>query len=106
MWSTGQGALLEEFFHVGVVAFGDHFHQGFVGGLRLVGVLGGDVAFFALAVAIGRVGEGVHADQIDDALELALGADGEVDGDGGASEVFLDAGERALENRRGRDPAC
>ena len=101
-----QGALFEELFHVGIVAFGDHFHQGFVGGLRLVGVLGGDVAFLALTVAIGRVGEGAHANQVDDALEIALGADGEVDGHGGASEVLLDAGEGARENRRARDPAC
>ncbi len=35
-----QGALLEELFHVGIVAFGDHFHQGLVGRLRVVGVLG------------------------------------------------------------------
>ena len=92
-----EGALLEELLHVGVVAFGDHFDQGFVGLLRLVGVLAGNLAFLALAVAIGRVGEGLHANQIDDALEIAFRADGEVDGDGGASEELLDAGEGALE---------
>ena len=90
-----KGSLLEELFHVGIVAFGDHFHQGLVGRLRLVGVLGGNVAFLTFAVAIGRVGKGAHADQVDDALEIALGADGEVDGHGGAPEVFLDAGQGA-----------
>src|ERR1039457_6023631 len=42
-----------------------------------------------------RVGEGAHANQIDDALELALTAHREVYGHGGASEVFLHAGQRA-----------
>jgi hypothetical protein len=67
-----------------------------VGGLRLVGVLGRDVAFFALTVAPGRVGKGSYANQVD-VPRLALAADGEVYGNGGASEVFLDAGERARE---------
>ena len=52
-----QGALFEELFHVGVVAFGDDFHQRLVRSLRLVGVLCGNVAFLALAVAIRRVGD-------------------------------------------------
>src|ERR1035441_8448474 len=90
-------ALLEELFHVGIVAFGDHFHQGFVRLLRLVGVGGRDVALLAFPVAIRRVGEGPHANQIDNTVEIALAAHGEVDRYGGASEVFLDAGQRALE---------
>ena len=65
-----------------------------MGRLRLVGVLGGDVAFLTFSIATGRVGEGAHADEVDDAFEIPLGSHGEVDRHGGASEVFLDAGQR------------
>ena len=40
--------------------------------LRGIGQVGGDLAFFALAVAIRRVGVGLHADQVDHAFEIAL----------------------------------
>ena len=92
-----QSALLEELFHEGVIAFGHHLDQRFVGLLRGIGELGGDLALLALAVAIRRVGVGLHADQVDDALEIAFGADGDLDGDGGAAEDLLDAGQGALE---------
>ena len=59
--------------------------------------VGGDVAFLALAVAVVGVGVRLHADQVDYALELAFGADGEMNGDGGAAEELLDAFESALE---------
>ena len=47
-----KGALLEELFHEGIVAFGDHFDQGFVGASAPRRPIGGDVAFLALPVAI------------------------------------------------------
>ena len=92
-----EGALLEELFHVSVVAFGDDFDQDLVSLLGFFGVLRGDFAFLALAVAVRRVGVSRHADEIDDPLEIAFAADGQVDGDGGAPEEFLDAGQGALE---------
>ena len=66
----------------------------------------GNVAFLALAVAIRRVGVGLHADQVDHALEIALGADGDLNGHGGAAEGFLHARQGALEDRSARGRAC
>ena len=100
-----QGAFSEELFEEGVVTFGDHFHQGLVGFLGGVGEVGGDVALFALAVAIGGVGVGLHADEVDDTFEIAFVADGDLDGHGGAAEEFLDALEGALEIGSARDRA-
>ena len=97
-----QRALLEELFHQGVVALGHHFHQRLVGGLRGVGQVRRNIALLALAVAIRRVGVGFHADQVDHALEVALGADGDLDRHGGAAEGFLDACQGALEVERSR----
>ncbi len=57
----------------------------------------GDLALLALAVAVGRVGVGLHLDQVDDALELALGAKWKLDRNGGAAEKGLDAFERTVE---------
>ena len=92
-----QRALVEELLQQGVVAFGHHLDQGFVGLLGGVGQVAGDVAFLALAAAARLVGVGLHADQVDDAAEIALGAEGQLDGDGGAAEILLDAGQRPLE---------
>ena len=61
-----------------------------------IGELGGNIAFFALAIAIGGEGVGFHGDQIHHAAEFALGADRDLDGHRGAAEIFLDAIERAL----------
>ena len=60
----GNCALVEEFFHERVVAFGNHLDQLFVGllggGFHVVG----DLAFLALAVSAQFVGVGLHADQV------------------------------------------
>ena len=91
-----KGALVEELFHVGVVAFRHHLHQRFMRRLRLAGVLGRDVAFLALSVAIRRVAIRAHANQIDDALKIALAAHRQVDRHRRAAEVFLHARQGAL----------
>ena len=75
-------ALLKELFHEGVVALGDHFHQRVMGLLGRFSQVGGDLAFLALAVSIGGVGVGLHANQVHDAVEIAFGSDGDLDGDG------------------------
>ena len=103
-----QRALFEEFFHVGIVALGHHFHQRFVSRSALPRrILGRDVAFFALTVAIRacrcRLFMRIRSTMPLNSRSVPIG---QVDRDRGASEVFLDAVERALENRRGRDPAC
>src|SRR5437867_557603 len=56
----GQGTLFEVFFHEGVIALGHHFDQRFVPFLRRFGEVGWDFSFLPLAVAIGRVGVGLH----------------------------------------------
>ena len=76
----GQRAFFEELFQQGVVAFRHHFDQHLVRRLSFVGHISWNVAFFSLAVAIRYVAVGLHADQVDDALELALSAPGELDG--------------------------
>ena len=92
-----QRALVEELLHEGVVALGDHLDQRFVRVLSGLGKVGRDVALFALAIAIGRVGVGLHTDEVDHTFEFALGADGDLDGDGGAAEVGLHTFEGAIE---------
>ena len=89
--------FVEKLLHQGIIALGHHLDERFVRFLGGVRQIGGDIALFALAVTIGSVGIGFHADQVDHALELALGADGDLDGNGGAAEILLDVGEGALE---------
>ena len=97
MCSAGSVPLSKILLHQGVVALGHHLDQRFVRLLRGVGQVGGNFAFLALAIAVGSVGVGLHRDQVDDAFEIALGADGKLNGDGGAAEIGLDAFEGAVE---------
>ncbi len=85
------GSGVEELTHERVIAFGDEFDEGFMGGLGLLGHVGGDVFDAGASVASDFVVVGLHLDQIDDALEGFFRADGELDGDDVASEG---AGER------------
>ncbi len=75
-----QSALGKELFQQRIVAFGDHLHQRFMRGLGGIGKIGGNFALFALAVAIGREVNRLHADEIHHALKLLLGADGDCTG--------------------------
>ena len=70
-----EGALVEELLHQSVVALGDHFHQGFVGFLG-VGEEGcGDLFDFRLAVAIRRVVQRLHGDQVHHPAKTLLRTD-------------------------------
>src|SRR5215469_5222142 len=80
-----------------IVAFGDHFHERFVRGFSRVGKIGWDFALFALAVAIGREGNRLQANEIDDALEISFGTDGDRDGHRSAPEYALHVLQGALE---------
>src|SRR5579872_7231265 len=60
-------------------------------GLRGVAQMGGNFTLFALAVAVVGVGVRFHPHQVDDAGELAFGADGQMNRHGGAPEKLLDA---------------
>ena len=66
----GDGALGEVLFHQLVFAFGDQLDQRFVRGLGLRREAGGNFAGdLAAAIAAGRVVEGLHGDQVDDAVK-------------------------------------
>ena len=70
------GSLFEKLFQQRVVALGYQFHQFFVLGLGFVFHVGGNLGFFALAVAAQFVGVSLHGDQIDHAAKILLFADG------------------------------
>src|SRR5215472_17055831 len=92
----GQRTLSEELLEQRIVAFGDHFHERFVRGFSRIGKIGWDFALFALAVAIGREGNRLHANEIDDALEISCGTDGDRDGHRSAPEYALHVLQGAL----------
>ena len=95
----GDGSLFKELFHQLVLAFGDELDQGLVGFLGGVGHSGGDFSGLAAAVAVGRVVEGLHGDEVDHALEAVGVDDGKLDGDAGAApalfQVVNERGEAA-----------
>ncbi len=72
----GDGSLFEEFFQQRVVAFGYQFDEFFVLGLGFVFHVGGNLDFFAFAVAAQFVAVGLQRDQIDYAAKVFLFADG------------------------------
>ena len=85
----GDRALAEELFHEFVFAFGDDFDERFVRGFGVVHDGVGDLAHFAVAVAIRRVEEGLHGDEVDYSVK-ALGVDdGKLDGDDLAAPALL-----------------
>ena len=92
-----QSALVEKFLHELVVAFGDEFHQRFMAELGFFGE--GLRDFFNLgdAIAVGRVNQGLHGDQVHHAAKTLFPADGQLNGHDAASENLLNGIERALE---------
>ncbi len=94
-----QRAGVEKFFEQRVVAFGHHFDQSFVSGLRGLGHIRGDLAFFPFSVAVERIGIRLHAHQIHDALEVLLRADRQMNRNRRAPEERLHAFESAFETR-------
>ena len=86
----GDGALLEELFHQLVFAFGDELDESFVAGLGVGSERGGNFSGdFAAAVAAGRVGVGLHGDEIDDAVKALRVGDGQLDGNTVAAPALL-----------------
>ncbi len=92
----GKRALLEELLHVRIVAFGHDFDQDFMRLLRLFGLICRDFRLFPLAVAIRRIEERLHPNQVDNALELALAADRQMDRYRRTPEKLLYARQRPL----------
>jgi hypothetical protein len=95
--ATGKRALVEKLLHQRVVAFGDHFHQGFV---RFLGVLDegcGNFFDFRLAVAIRRVGQRLHGDQVHHPAKAFLRTDRQMQGNHAAAEDALHRFEGAVE---------
>ena len=82
----GDGSGVEELAHQLVIAFGDEFDEGFVRGFGLLGHVGGDLFDAGASVAADLIVVGLHLDEIDDALEVLFGSDGELDGDDVAAE--------------------
>ena len=68
--------------------------MGLLGGIRHVL---GNLGFFPLTIAIGRIAVGLHPYQVYNTLEITLRAPGKLNRDGGAAEKRLDALERAVE---------
>ena len=92
----GDGAGFEELFHQLVFAFGDQLDQLFVSFFGGGGHIGGNRAFLALAVSAHLVGVGLHADEIDNAAETLLAADGKLQRGDGAAEGAGERFERAV----------
>ena len=68
--SSGMVPFSKILFHQLVFAFGDELDEGFVAGLGVGGERGGNFGGdFAAAIAAGRVGVGLHGDEIDDAVK-------------------------------------
>ncbi len=93
----GQRSLFEELLHQGVIALRHHLDERFLGFLGRFGQVLGDLSLLAPPASSGFVGVALHPDQVDDAAELALRAERQLDGDGEAAEILLDAGEGPVE---------
>ena len=96
----GKRSFVKKFLHQGVIAFGDEFHERFVGCFRFFREIGGNFFNFGFAVTVGRVHQRFHGDEINHAAEAFLGADGQLDGNNTAAENVLQRVERALKTRQ------
>ena len=85
-----EGKLVEVLHHEFVVGLGSLLHEGHAHFLGLVGILCGNLEFFALAVGIEEVIV-LHVDNVDEALEAGTGIDGELHECSLAAESGLDA---------------
>ena len=92
----GKRSLVKKFLHQGVITFGDEFDKRFVGCFRFFRQIGGDFFYFGFAVAVRRVHQSFHCDEINHSAEAFLGADGQLDGNNAAAENVLQRVERTL----------
>src|ERR1700722_20537130 len=92
-----QSALVEKFLHKLIVPFGYQFDQRFVAELGFFGE--GLRNFFNLgdAVAVGRINQILHGDQVHHAEKTLFPADRKLNGDDAAAKNLLNGIERALE---------
>ena len=75
------GALLEVLLHQFVFPFGDQLDESFVAGFGVGRVRSRNFSRdFAAAIASGRVGVGLHRDEIDHAVKAVGVGDGQLDG--------------------------
>ena len=87
---SGMVPFGEVLLHQLVFAFGHQFDQRLVSGLGLRGEAGGNLAGdLAAAIAVGRVVEGLHGDQVDNAVEAAGIGDGQLDGHAVAAPALV-----------------
>ena len=90
-------ALLEVFLHQLLVALGDHLDELPAALVGLVLEVGGDVLFDELSAFVLLVDERFAVDEVDDASEVPLLADRNLDGHGLTAEELLDRLERPVE---------
>ena len=100
----GERAGLEVLLHQLVFAFGDQLDQSLVAGLGVGSQAGGNLGgHLAAAIAAGGVIEGLHGDQIDDAVKALGAGDGQLDGHAVAApavDQIVDEGAQARRRRR------
>src|SRR5262249_2898342 len=80
-----------------VVGLGNHFDQLHAEGFSLLHQVGGDL--FDVVLGAHRLvvpEDGLHLDQIDDALEIGFGADGNLPGNGARAQPLADGVEHML----------
>ena len=85
----GQFLILEEFFHQSVVSLSDGFHHLCVILLCLFLHIIGDVNDRNVVAQLIVVDISLHLHQVDDALEVIFGADGELNGQGVAFQTVM-----------------
>ncbi len=83
----GDLGLLEDQLQQLVVVVGDLLEQVLARGRGGVGQLGGDLDFVLLLAELVLVDDRLHRDEVDDALEVALGADRQLDRHGVGAEA-------------------
>ena len=91
------GLLGQVLLHDDVVEVRDHVDQLVTGVLGLGRQVGGDVEGLPLLAHVARPDEGLLLEQVDDALELGLGPDGQLNDGRERVEAVADHGHGALE---------
>ena len=94
---VAEGAGLEELLHQLLVVLGDHLDQRFAGGVDGGGHLAGNRAFGELAALVGLEEKGLPRNEVDDAAEVLLFADRQLNGNDGAIARFVQRRQRSLQ---------
>ena len=94
---VGEGAGLEELLHELFVAFRDHLDQRFARAVDRRGHVAGHGPFGVGTALVGLEDERLSRDQIDDAAEVLLFPDGQLNRDDGAAARVAQRRQRAIE---------